>query len=54
MKLGEWLLSKLGATNYVNKILEKELSGRELDLKNYNEDKIIKYYQMLNKLWYSR
>ena len=53
MKLGEWLLSKLGATNYVNNILQKELAGRELDLKNYSEDKIVKYNQMLNKLWYS-
>ena len=53
MKLGEWLLTKLGATNFVSNILQSELSGRDLDLKNYNEDKIIKYYQLLNKLWYS-
>ena len=52
MKLGEWLLTKLGATNYVNNLLKKELGGI-IDYKNYNEDKILKYNQLLNKLWYS-
>lgn len=53
MKLGEWLLTKLGATNFVTNLLKNELSGKDLQLKNYNEDQIIKYKQMLNKLWYS-
>lgn len=54
MKLGEFLLAHLpGAANFVTNILQKELAGRELDLKNYSEDQIVKYNQTLNRLWYS-
>lgn len=53
MKLGEWLLQKLGASNFVSNLLQKELEGRDLNLTNYNDDKIKKYYQTLNKLWHS-
>lgn len=53
MQFSQWLLTKLGVGNFVTTILNKELKGDVIDWKNYNEDKILRYNQLLNKLWFS-